>query len=193
LRVIFRKTEGPKCEICISGPQVDFKETQGLLCKMAGNFGWGFIFQRIKPWTGSKHPCTGRARSVHRGPTAVRTEGGPGRGGALTGAQPPAAPVHQSSPAGAQQREERMGSSARASPSRRPGEGGAKLVVAALGERKARARREAKRGWERCGELRGWCSPFIGVRGVPGRGGRGVALMPLKTGEGLRGELREGK
>jgi hypothetical protein len=37
-------------------------------------------------------PWTGRARSVHRGPTAARTEGGgPGRGGALTGARPPAA------------------------------------------------------------------------------------------------------
>jgi hypothetical protein len=41
---------------------------------------------------------------------------GGGRGGALTGAQPPAAPVHQNSPVGAQQREERTGSSARASP-----------------------------------------------------------------------------
>jgi hypothetical protein len=42
-----------------------------------------------------------------------RTDGGMdreglGRGGALTGARPPAAPVHQSSPAGAQQREERQ-------------------------------------------------------------------------------------
>jgi hypothetical protein len=61
---------------------------------------------------------------------------------------------------------------------------------AVLGEREARAWREAKRGWERCGELRGWCSPFIGVGGAPGRGGRGgltsalMALMPLKTGEG---------
>jgi hypothetical protein len=42
--------------------------------------------------------------------------GGAGRGGALTGARPPAALVRQSSPAGAQQREERTGSSARASP-----------------------------------------------------------------------------
>jgi hypothetical protein len=58
----------------------------------------------------------GRARSVHRGPTAVQTEGGPGRGGTLTGAQPPAALVHQGSPAGAQQREERTRSLARASP-----------------------------------------------------------------------------
>jgi hypothetical protein len=36
--------------------------------------------------------------------------GGAGHGGALTGAQPPAAPVRQSSPAGAQQREECTGS-----------------------------------------------------------------------------------
>jgi hypothetical protein len=48
LRVNFRKTEGPKCKICKTGPLVDFKETQGLLCKMVGNFDWGFIFQRIK-------------------------------------------------------------------------------------------------------------------------------------------------
>jgi hypothetical protein len=41
--------------------------------------------------------------------------GGLGRGGALTGAQPPAAPVCQSSPAGAQPREERTRSSSRAS------------------------------------------------------------------------------
>jgi hypothetical protein len=26
---------------------------------------------------------------------------------------------------------------------------------------------------ERCGEARGGCSPFIGVGGAPGRGGRG--------------------
>jgi hypothetical protein len=32
---------------------------------MVGNFGWGFIFQRIKSW----------ARSVHRGLTTARTEG----------------------------------------------------------------------------------------------------------------------
>jgi hypothetical protein len=41
--------------------------------------------------------------------------GGPGRGGALTGARPPATPVHQNSSVGAQQREEGTGSSARAS------------------------------------------------------------------------------
>jgi hypothetical protein len=38
-----------------------------------------------------------------------------GHGGALTGAWPPAAPVHGSSPAGAQEREGNVGNSARAS------------------------------------------------------------------------------
>jgi hypothetical protein len=42
--------------------------------------------------------------------------GGPGHGSALTGARPPAAPVRQSSPAGAQKGERSTGSSARASP-----------------------------------------------------------------------------
>jgi hypothetical protein len=39
-----------------------------------------------------------------------------GHGGVLAGVQPPAAPVCQCSPAGAHQREERMGSLIRASP-----------------------------------------------------------------------------
>jgi hypothetical protein len=28
-----------------SGLQLDFRLGQGVLCKVAGNFGWGFIFQ----------------------------------------------------------------------------------------------------------------------------------------------------
>jgi hypothetical protein len=55
----------------------------------------------------------------------------------------------------------------------RPGDGSAEPEAAALGESDARAWREEKRGWERCGEARGWCSPFIGVGGAPGRGGQG--------------------
>jgi hypothetical protein len=63
--LISEKTEGPKCKICKSGPWVDFKETQGLLCKMAGNSGWAFIFQRIKQWTGPRiRGPTGRAHST---------------------------------------------------------------------------------------------------------------------------------
>jgi hypothetical protein len=100
-----------------------------------------------------------------------------GHGGALTEAWPPAAPMCQSSPAGAQNREGSEENSARVSPELRRCCGGRAMEVqngevVALGERKARAWREAKRGWERCGELLGWCSPFIGVGGAPGRGGR---------------------
>jgi hypothetical protein len=60
--------------------------------------------------------------------------------------------------------------------------------AAALGERKARVWREAKRGWKRCGELWGWCSPFIGVRGAPGRLTPALmALTPLKKAGLMRG------
>jgi hypothetical protein len=52
----------------------------------------------------------------------------------------------------------------------RPGDGGAELEAAALGGSEAQAWREAKRGWERCGELRGWCSPFYRGRGSTGEG-----------------------
>jgi hypothetical protein len=71
-RLILEKQRGLSAKSAKTGPRV---ATQGLLCKMAGNFGWGFIFQRIKSWTGSTHPWTGQARSVHRGPMAARTEG----------------------------------------------------------------------------------------------------------------------
>jgi hypothetical protein len=111
-----------------------------------GEFRSGFIFQRIKPWTGSMLLWTGRARSVHLGPMAARTEGGPRHGGVLTGARPPAALVRQSSPAGAQQREERTGSSARVSPGLRRRRGGWATAV------KAQRHRCSVRGLLRRGE-----------------------------------------
>jgi hypothetical protein len=102
-----------------------------------------------------------------------------GHDGALTGAWPPAAPVHQSSPVGAQNGEGSEGNSARVSPELgRRCEGRATTVPngedAALGERKARAWREGNGSGERCGELWGWCSPFIGGRGSAGEGWSGV-------------------
>jgi hypothetical protein len=90
-----------------------------------------------------------------------------GHGGVLTGARPPAAPVRQSSPVGAQQREERTGSSIGASLGLERCRGGRAMMV------KARARREGNVSGERCGEARGGCSPFIGAGGAPGRGGQG--------------------
>jgi hypothetical protein len=77
-----------------------------------------------------------------------------GHGGVLTGARPPAAPVCQSLPAGAQQREERTGSSSRASPGLEQRRGGqASMVKAWWCRRSVRGRlergemrREAGRG-----------------------------------------------
>jgi hypothetical protein len=101
-----------------------------------------------------------------------------GHGGALTGAWPPAAPVRQSSPAGVQNGEGGTGSSIRASPGLERRQGGRAMMTqsgetAALGERVAQAGREGSVSGERCGELWGGCSPFIGAEGAAGRGGRG--------------------
>jgi hypothetical protein len=75
--------------------------------------------------------------------------GGSGHGGALTGARPPAAPVRQSSPAGAQKGERSTRSSARASPKLGRCCGGQATVVqnreaTALGEDTAQAWRDRK-------------------------------------------------
>jgi hypothetical protein len=45
--------------------------------------------------------------------------------------------------------------------------------TAALGERVAQVGREGNVSGERCGELWGGCSPFIGTGGAAGRGGQG--------------------
>jgi hypothetical protein len=72
--------------------------------------------------------------------------GGPGRGGVLTEARPPVAPVRERSPAGAQQREELTGSSARASPGLKRRRGGRATAV------KAQRHRCSVRGLLRRGE-----------------------------------------
>jgi hypothetical protein len=82
-----------------------------------------------------------------------------GHGGALTGAWPPTAPVHQSSPAEAQNGEGSEGNSARVSPDLGRCCGGRATVVqnreaAALGERADQAWREGNRSGERSGEAR---------------------------------------
>jgi hypothetical protein len=124
------------------------------------------------------------------------------RPGVLTGAQPPVAPVCQSSPAGAQKGERSTGSSARASLKLGRCCGGRAMVVqnreaAALGEDTAQAWREGKRSRERCGATRGWCSPFIGPGGAPGRKCRWVTAgdlrpTPLMAEEGVTGDSRGG-
>jgi hypothetical protein len=82
-----------------------------------------------------------------------------GHGGALTGAWPPAAPVRQRSPAGAQKGERSTGSSARASPELGQRCSDRAMAVqnreaVALGERAAQVWREGKRSGERCGATR---------------------------------------
>jgi hypothetical protein len=117
-----------------------------------------------------------------------------GHGGVLTRARPPAVPVRQSSPVGVQQREERTGNSIRASPGFERRRGGRATMMqsgetAALGERVAQAGREGNMSGERCGELWGGCSPFIGAGGAAGRGGRAVnaGVNVFNTIEGIKG------
>jgi hypothetical protein len=129
--------------------------------------------------------------------------GGPGHGGTLTGARPPAAPVRQISPAGAQKGERSTGSSARPSPELGRHCGDRATVVqnreaAALGEGTAQAwREEKKRGKVWC--YSGVVLAFYRGQGSAGEGWPGrlmpalMALTPLKTREGLRGKFREGK
>jgi hypothetical protein len=136
------------------------------------------------------------------GPPWTDTGADRGYGGTLTGAWPPTAPVRLSSPAGAQNGEGSTGSSARASPELGRCCGSRAMVVlnqeaAALGEDTAQACREGKRSGERCGATRGWCSPFIGVGGAPGRKCRWVMAedlrpTPLMVGEGVNGDSRGG-
>jgi hypothetical protein len=189
--LISEKQSGLSAKSAKTRPRVDFKETRGLLCKIPGNIDLRIIFQRVKVWTGSTcgEPA-GRARSTvdrrRRGPRV------PERGGTLTGVRPPAAPVHQSSPAGAQTIEGSPRSSARASPELGRRRGGRATAVQ---NRRRRRSVEARLG---CGEKRredgggavksrGGARPFIGVEGVPVRGGWGVrpvlmALTPWKRG-----------
>jgi hypothetical protein len=116
----------------------------------------------------------------------------PERGGALTGAWPPAIPVHGSSPAGAQQREGSTGNSARVSPGsaggvatgRRRGNGGgerARQQWCSCFGRGGRVR------WGRCGDLRGRGGQFIGLEEVRRGGELGNGRWwKLKGGGGIR-------
>jgi hypothetical protein len=175
-----------------SGPRVDFTKVQGLLCKNAGEVSAENYFPTDK--------------SVDRpgvlGPPWTDTGADRGHDGALTGAWPPAAPVRLSLPAGVQNGEGSTGSSAWASPELGWRCGSQAMVVqnreaVALGEDTAQACREGKRSGERCGAIRGWCSPFIGAGGAPGRKCRWVTAgdlrpTPLMVGEGVNGDSRGG-
>jgi hypothetical protein len=61
--------------------------------------------------------------------------------------------------------------------------------MAALGERVSQVGREGNVSGERCSELWGGCSPFIGVGGVAGRGGWAVnaGVNGFNAIEGVKG------
>jgi hypothetical protein len=120
-----------------SGPRVDFTKVQGPLCKNAGEFSAGNYFPSDKS-VDRVHVSVDRPGVL--GPPWTDTGADKGHGGALTEAWPPAAPVRQSSPVGAQNGEGSEGNSARVSPELRRRWGGRAMVVqngetAALGEK----------------------------------------------------------
>jgi hypothetical protein len=91
-----------------SGLQVDFTKVQGPLCKNAGEFSAGNYFPMDK-YVDRVHVSVDRPGVL--GPPWTDTGADRGRGGALIGEGSTG-----SSPAGVQNREGSMGSSARASP-----------------------------------------------------------------------------
>jgi hypothetical protein len=119
-------------------------------------------FPKGNPWTESMSPWTTGA-PVHRGLASVADR----RSSSELGLRAPRSTVDctgrtRSSPGFGIGPHSRWRSDVEA------GDCGAESAAAALGESDAQAWREEKRGRERCGEARGWCLPFIGVRGCSG-------------------------
>jgi hypothetical protein len=68
--LISEKPEGLSAKSAKSGPRVDFPKVQGPLCKISE-------ISKITNYFLTDNSWTGRARSVHRGPTPARTTGTP--------------------------------------------------------------------------------------------------------------------
>jgi hypothetical protein len=124
--LISENPRGLSVQSAKSGPRVDFTKVQGPLYKNVGEFSVGNYFPTDKS-VGRVHVSVDRRGVL--GPLWTDTDADRGHGGALTGAWPPAAPVRLSSPAGAQNGERGMGSSARASPELRRRCGSQAMVV----------------------------------------------------------------
>ena len=73
--LISEKPEGLSAKSAKSGPRVDFPKVQGSLCNISEISGIANYFLTDNSWTGSTSPWTGRAHSVHRGPTPAQTTG----------------------------------------------------------------------------------------------------------------------
>jgi hypothetical protein len=170
---------------------------------MAGEFRPGIIFQRINSWTGSTSPWTGHACSVNRGPTAARTGGARARWRAHQSSASGRSGVPKLAGGGAKGREEHGELGSGLTGARvalwRPGDSGAEPRGggAWCGHCSGVEREEKKRGKVWC--YSGVVLAFYRGRGSTGEGWPGrltpalMALTPLKTEEGLRGKLREGK
>jgi hypothetical protein len=157
VRVDFGKQRGLSAK---TGPRVDFNETQGLRCKIPRNIDLTNYFPIVKV-VDRVHASVDRPGALG----SPWTDGGVDRGCQSVAVRSPEYGLRPFRCTKAHRRgckRERGARGARAA-AWRPGDGGAEPEAAALGGSEARAWREAKRGWERCGELRGWCSPFIGV------------------------------
>jgi hypothetical protein len=161
--LISENPEGLSAKSAKSGPRVDFPKVQGPLCKIS----------EITNYFLTDNSWTGRASSVHR---------------------PPAALVRQSSPAGTQNGEGGTRSSIRASPRLERRRGGRATMMqsgetAALGERVAQVGREGNVSGERCSELWGGCSPFIGAGEQRGGVARAVnaGVNGVNAIEGVKG------
>jgi hypothetical protein len=113
--------------------------------------------------------------------------GGPGHGGALTGAQPPGAPVRQSSPAGAQKGERSTGSSTRASPELGRRYGGRATVVQ---NREPGHYSEVERGKKKRGEV--WCYSGVVLAFYRGRGSAGEEML-VNNGQGFTADAIDGR
>jgi hypothetical protein len=73
--LISEKPEGLSAKSAKSGLWAGFPKFQGPLCKISEISEITNYFLTDNSWTGSTSPWTGRARSVHRGPTPARTTG----------------------------------------------------------------------------------------------------------------------
>jgi hypothetical protein len=73
--LILENPRGLSAKSAKSGPWVDFTKVQGPFARFPKYPGITNYFLTDNSWTGSTSPWTGRARSVHRGPTPAQTTG----------------------------------------------------------------------------------------------------------------------
>jgi hypothetical protein len=102
LGLILENPRGLSAKSAKSGPRVDFQKSRDLFAIFLKYPRITNCFLTDNSWTGSTSPWTDASADN-------------GHGSVLTGAHPPAAPMRQSSPAGAQNGEGGTGSSSRAS------------------------------------------------------------------------------